>query len=67
VPKEQGEFVVVARELNTERPFKYEQHLSVYRIGHLPRRWFILLATVGTLVGVAGAVKLLLGRKGKAP
>jgi hypothetical protein len=59
LPKEQGEYVLVVRELNPARPFVSEKHLSVYRIDHIPRRWFVVLTAIGAVAGFVGTVNAL--------
>ncbi len=56
--------MVVVRELNATQPFKYEQHINVYRIDHISRRWFYILTAVVGVIGLIGTLKTL-GAKGK--
>jgi hypothetical protein len=67
LPKEQGEYVVVVRGLGEARSFEYDQHISVYRIDHLSRRWFVILTTVGSVIAFIGLCKALVSRKQASP
>ncbi len=58
VPKEQGEYVVVVRGLAAAKGLPFEQPLSVYKVDHIPRRWYVILVAIG---GVSGLIGTLIG------
>jgi hypothetical protein len=66
IPKEQGEYVVVVRGLAAAKGLPFEQLLSVFKIDHIPRRWYVFLVAMAGLLGVIGTLKKLWS-KGKTP
>lgn len=68
VPKEQGEYVVVVRGLAAAKGLPFVQPLSVYKIDHIPRRWYVVMVGMGSVLGLIGTLRTLSRRsKGKSP
>ncbi len=67
IPREQGEYEVVVRGSEGAEGLKHEQPLSVYKLDHIPRRWFIGLATFGTILGAIGTLVTIFRKRGEKP
>lgn len=59
IPKEQGEYIVVVRGLATAKGLPFEQPLSVFKIDHIPRRWYVVLLAIASVIGFIGTLKRL--------
>lgn len=59
IPKEQGEYVIVVRGRAAAKGLPFEQPLSVFKIDHIPRRWYVFLIAMASVLGLIGTLKKL--------
>lgn len=67
IPKEQGEYEIVVRGTEGATVHKYSLPLRVYRVDHIPRRWFVFCEIAGGVIGALGAIKALASRAKASP